>query len=385
VERHQAQDSLNIGADARCLNVRHLRGMGKYFGCVVGLTSKVPGVGWRLFADRPDWPLHVPDGENIVAEVFELRGYRFRGWEQIGLPRRIRKARVDVLHCPASTAPLWQPVPVVVTIHDTLPWTRGEHTDEPFWYLKLLVPLAFRRCAAVITISESSKKDILLRWPRLAGKLYVIPHGVEQAYLAAQPYGLPRSLKDIGVCPPYLLYIGGTLPRKRLDWAIRVIERLGDKRLQLVICGVEEQQWPAILAGSAQSVRNQLFRLPFVAEAHMPALYQHAIAVLYPTLYEGFGLPVLESHAVGTPVLFSDVGSLRELIGPAAYVMPIDAIDQWVDCCRQLVNQRVEGPRPIEAARRWAARFSWENSASKHLEVYRLAAAKSRKTTATPH
>lgn len=106
----------------------------------------------------------------------------------------------------------------------------------------------------------------------------------------------------------------------------------------------------------------------------MPRLYQNAAAVLYPTLYEGFGFPVVEAQAVGTPVLHSAVSSLTELQGPGSVVLPVEDLGAWVDACRALVAERGRTPQPNETSRQWARRFSWEASAERHLEVYRRAA-----------
>jgi len=100
-------------------------------------------------------------------------------------------------------------------------------------------------------------------------------------------------------------------------------------------------------------------------------LYQQAVAVVYPTLYEGFGLPALEAQAVGTPVLLSDLSSLRELKGPGAEVLPVDELDAWVQTCRRLLARRAIALDPNQAARSWAQQFSWSASANRHLEIYR--------------
>jgi alpha-1,3-rhamnosyl/mannosyltransferase len=113
--------------------------------------------------------------------------------------------------------------------------------------------------------------------------------------------------------------------------------------------------------------------LPFISEESLPGLFRHAVATLYPTLYEGFGFPAVESQAVGTPVLFSRVGSLAELEGPGAIVLPEDDLSAWVQTCQRLLGHRRENPTPIEESRQWARRFSWDESARRHLDVYDLA------------
>lgn len=107
----------------------------------------------------------------------------------------------------------------------------------------------------------------------------------------------------------------------------------------------------------------------------MPALYRRALAVLYPTLYEGFGFPALEAQAVGTPVLFSALGSLKELEGPLARVLPPDDLRAWVDTCKEILERPTPEQTAVDAARRWARQFSWSVSARRHVEIYRESAA----------
>jgi glycosyltransferase involved in cell wall biosynthesis len=236
--------------------------------------------------------------------------------------------------------------------------------------LHRLIPASFRRCAAVITISESSRRDILDLWPSLEHKLYVIPHGVSDSYLKIKrKTSSPLLLKVVGKAP-YLLYIGGALARKRFSWAIRVLAHLDVPTLRLLVCGFSEIEREQAYVSIDTSLRDRIVFLPFVEEADMAQLYQQAVAVLYPTLYEGFGFPALEAQAVGTPVLFSPLGSLSELVGPAAEILPSDDLMAWVQACRRLLSQRGESQTPNEAARQWAQQFSWEASAHRHLKVY---------------
>ena len=109
----------------------------------------------------------------------------------------------------------------------------------------------------------------------------------------------------------------------------------------------------------------------------MPRLYQNAEALLYPTLYEGFGFPALEAQAVGTPVLMSALGSLAELVGPGVAVLEPEDRSGWISATRRCRRSTTQGASPNDAARRWARRFTWEASAAAHLALYRRAAGRS--------
>jgi glycosyltransferase involved in cell wall biosynthesis len=366
---------LRIAVDARPVNGTHLRGMGKYVREVVSRGAKRGQSRWLLLANRPDLPLHRPDGDGLEWNVYRRRGDRFRRWEQLSLPRGAARWRADVLHCTANCLPWWQPVPTVVTLHDTILWDSQEEGPPDAFFLGRLLPSAYRRCAAIITISESSRRDIINRWPIFQGKLHVIPHGISDRYIEDSIIPRSGSLAEIGIHRPYLLYVGGSNPRKRLNWAIQVLASLADPRVSLVACGVEKATQEKTRETISEELRPRILFAPFIAEELMPSLYQNAVAVLYPTLYEGFGFPALEAQAVGSPVLFSALGSLAELQGPGAIVLPPHDLGAWVNVCERLVAERGQGAIPDQRSRDWARGFSWDVCAARHLEVYRMVAA----------
>jgi glycosyltransferase involved in cell wall biosynthesis len=343
--------------------------MGRYLGEIMGQSPADAGIQWSLFADRPAEAFHHPAVTHSRVKVFRFKGSRFHSWEQLALPWSAWRARVDLLHCPSTGLPWWQPVPTVVTLHDTLPWTDEDKSERGFYRDRLQV-WAYKKCAAIITISKSSFDDIVKLWPELERKLVVIPHGISDCYFNVVARPLSGTLRSIGVRGPYLLYIGGALPRKRADWAIRVFERIGDANLRLVLCGLPAEAQQRILQQTEPCLRARLCFTPFVSEDDMPLLYSHALAVLYPTLYEGFGFPALEAQAVGTPVLFSALGSLAELQGPGSIILPPHDLACWVRTCKRLVSERQGSHRSNERSQAWARQFSWSESARRHFELY---------------
>jgi glycosyltransferase involved in cell wall biosynthesis len=360
---------LRVAIDARCLNVAHLRGMGKSVYEFITRTSHSGAIEWQLFADRPDQPVHVPD-ESCKVSVFETRGYRFATWEQYSFPAAAARMRADLLHAPATTAPWWQPVPAVVTVHDTIPW---QSDDDPHWrpgfYRDRVLPAAYHRASAVITVSQTSRRDILARWPALQPKLHVISPGVDERYLEATPDRRPIVIGDRIVAEPYLLYLGGADPRKRLMWALQAWWSSGGGAA-MVVCGLEAGAGERIRSSVPREARDRLIIAPFISEGEMPRVYMRAAAVLYPSLYEGFGMPVIEAQAVGTPVLFSDVGSLSELKGPGAVVLPVDDLQAWTRAIEAALQSESRSGGPDRVARAWAAQYSWDAYTSRTLDVY---------------
>ncbi|HYE89233.1 MAG TPA: glycosyltransferase family 1 protein [Vicinamibacterales bacterium] len=361
---------LRVALDARCLNVEHLRGMGKSMYEFIRRTSASGAIEWHLLANRPDLSMHVPD-ETCHVQVFETPGYRLASWEQYSLPATARKLAADVLHAPASTAPWWQPVPTAVTVHDTIPWASDDNeTWQPGFYRDRLLPWAFHRAAAVITVSNTSRRDILARWPALKPTLHVISPGVDERYLDAEPDREPIVIGDRVVSEPYLLYLGGADPRKRLMWALQAWWTGAGAAATMVVCGLEPEAHAHVLASVPRHLQERLILAPFISEDDMPRLYMRATAVLYPSLYEGFGMPVVEAQAVGTRVLFSDVGSLTELKGPGAVVLPVDDLPAWVRTIALIVQSRASSYGPDRIARAWARQYSWDAYTKRTLDVY---------------
>jgi glycosyltransferase involved in cell wall biosynthesis len=356
---------MRIAIDARSLSASHLRGIGKYLFEILQEGVRHDDLEFVLLSEDPIHPAHRPSGPRIMEWVQPIRGDRFRVWEQLVLPLRAWTIGCDILHAAGMWAPVWQPLPTIVTVHDVLPWRE----TESGFFLRNIAPASYRSARAIIAVSANSKQDIASLWPDLAEKTVVITHGVDDRY--RRPHEpLPQPLIGIGVKEPYFLYFGGDAPRKRLEWAIRVWRALDRTGVRLVVCGLEPwaiDRWRQVVPGPE---RDLMVCLQYIDEEWLPSLYAHAVAVLYPTVYEGFGFPALESQAVGTPVLLSAVGSLCELLGPGAMVLPVDNFEAWVAASRRLLS----GERPDElAARQWASRFTWREAFEHTLEVYHQA------------
>lgn len=363
------EPSRRVAVDARCLNRPHLRGMGKSLYEFVRRSAESGAVEWHLLADRPDLPMHAPVGNGIHLSIFETPGYRLHSWEQVSLPLAAKRRGVDLLFAPATTLPWWQPVPTIVTLHDTIPW----QCDDTEWrgvYRDRLLPSAYHHASAVVTISRCSRRDILSRWPALASRLHVVAPGVDERYMDAEPDLRPIEIAGRRIAEPFLLYLGGADARKRLTWAVEAWRRASSTRASLVVCGVEPQAHPRVRELVPVEMQDRLILAPFIDEAEMPRLYMRAAAVLYPTLYEGFGLPAVEAQAVGTPILFSDVGSLAELKGPGAVVLPVDDMTAWVRALELILRTRTTAPGADHAARAWARRYSWDAYVERMLAVY---------------
>lgn len=365
---------LKVGLVARCLNTPHVRGMGRYLYELIRQSKHNRDLDWYLFGDDSRQQMTVPTDAHTHVDVFEFKGDRFHLWEQIGLPLRTLKHKVDVLHCTESTLPLWQPKPTVVTLHDTLMWDEPIDGKIANTYFNRLLPAAMKKSAAVITISESSKNDILKKWPWLESKLTVIPHGIAGEYFIDEQPELPPSIRSKIGDSPYIVYLGGPMERKRFSWALEVFAHCKQKPLKLIACGFGATARSEAIQNLPTELRDEVYFADFLSDADLLALYKNTKAVLYPTLYEGFGFPAIEAQAAGVPVLFSALGSLAELIGPLAMVVPPFDQDAWLYALNEALSMGEKRMEKVQSAKAWAQKFSWAESAEKHLNVYRKVA-----------
>ncbi len=345
----------------------HLRGMGKYLLEVASRLESCGDFDVVYFTDRPEERFIAPKGSAGSVVRFDCPGYRFSTWEQVALPLACLKHRIQVLHCAATTLPAWQPVNTVATVHDTLPWTESQLDGYQNFYWNRIVPAGLAKARSIITISECSRLDISTRWPSLNSKVIVVPHGVSSSYVEQGQSRVDWLKRFNG---KYLLYVGGSLERKRFHWALRAFNAAADAGARLVACGFRAEEVEALRNSDiGGELNDRIVFLPFVSEDEMPSLYQQSNGVLYPTLYEGFGLPALEAQAAGSVVVFSSVSSLRELIGPLAEVVPADDFESWVRVCRALLGQYLPDSQRVQRGVDWARAFSWNRSAERHREV----------------
>lgn len=366
--------TVKVGLVARCLNTEHIRGMGKYAFELLQQSGPEHGIDWCLFGDDSRYGMVTPSGKVFDVDIFSFRGDRFYFWEQLGLPLRALKRDVDVLHCTEGTLSFWQPKPTVVTVHDTLSWEERPDTAKATFYFESLLPAALKKCAAIVTISESSRTDILKRWPWLEPKLTVIPHGIEDAYFKPDPAELPADLHDRLGNTPYIVYMGGPMERKRFGWALELLARSEHPTLKLLACGFGAAAREVAAKKLPEHLADRVIFASFLSDAELRAVYRAAQAVLYPTLYEGFGFPAIEAQAAGVPVLFSALGSLKELIGPLAFIVPAHDMEAWLAALSEAMNLGESRDARARLAADWVRQFAWKESFEKHLAVYRSVA-----------
>ena len=256
-----------------------------------------------------------------------------------------------------------------MTVHDATPWLHPDDARTRV-YARPLYPQAIRRAAAIFTVSEAAREDLVRAAGAPRERVFVTPNGVDPRFFEVRPPEGPYA--------PYLLAVGTFEPRKNLPVlleAFRSLRREG-RDLQLVVAGHQAFTQLLPLGDLAPHVRLT----GIVRDSELQALYAGAACFVMPSLHEGFGLPLAEAMAVGVPAVASDIPALREVGGEAVrYVDPRDA-DGFADAIRAALDDREGSQLRVAAARGRARRFRWDETARATLAVYRRVLREARRT-----
>lgn len=291
------------------------------------------------------------------------------------LHRAAQVLRLDVLHDPCGIAPFAAPrsrYRRVVTIHDSFARVVPE-TQDPMMRLlyRTLVPLTRYTADAVLTVSQASAQDLTRYCHIPPHKLHVTPLGIPARAKAPEESGPRQSLRELGVTRPYFLFVGNLTPRKNLGRVLEAFARVrkscGD--VQLVVVGPTFWRSEEIFR-QAQQTQGVLLT-GFVSDETLHELYGGAAGLVFPSLYEGFGLPALEAMSRNCPVITSNVSSLPEVVGDAALLVNPQQVDEIAAAMCQLLRDSELSSTLRRRGRRQAASFSWDRTARQTLDVYR--------------
>jgi alpha-1,3-rhamnosyl/mannosyltransferase len=379
---------MRIGIDGRYIQ-DHFPGIGRYtYNLSRALTQVAPDEVFVLLHNpallntRYDLAclIHLPN-----IELVRINVPTFSWTEQLRLPLVIGYLSLDVCHSPYYIKPYWLPCPSVVTIYDLISKLYPQYLPSPWARLtfEFATRLALRSAQRVITASQAARSDLIVLYHLAPKKIAVTPLAADERFrplnqkeieLVRHKYDLPEH---------YALYLGINKPHKNL---VRLIEAwsllighcsLGFGHWPLVIAGHWDPRYPQARERAQQLGLEQRVRfLGPVAEADLPALYSGADLFVFPSLYEGFGLPVLEAMACGVPVVCSKTSSLPEIVGEAALTFdPLDVEEMAAKIEKALGDEALREEMREKGLQR-AARFSWERTAEKTLEVYRAVVSK---------
>jgi glycosyltransferase involved in cell wall biosynthesis len=298
-------------------------------------------------------------------------------WQQLRLPRRLGRGDVDLLWSPLITLPLRCPVPAVATVHDLTALLFPEaHTLKVRWSLLPFLRPSFEQARRLVTISAATARDLAFHFPDCAEKVRVIYPGIDPEFRPGTPAEIAAVRRELGMPDGYLLYAGTLEPRKNVGALVDAWELLRAEdptSPPLVLAG--PHGWGSErLARRIAKLRPQgLSALGRVERARLVRLFQGARVFVYPSLYEGFGLPAAEALACGVPVVAANTSSLPEVVGDAGLLADPGDTAALAARIRLLLTNPGKAAELAARGVEQAARFRWDRAAREMEEVFREA------------
>ena len=323
-----------------------------------------------------------------VLSVQTLKPVFYPLWEQWILPRFLaaQSPHANLLHCTGNTAPLWGKTPLLITIHDLIFLEEnylfkkdGGSLYQRFgnFYRSIVVPMAARKAKYIITVSEFQRKLIMKRLQVPANKISVVYNGADERFFKqASERAIEEGIKKYGIIQfSYFFFIANTEPRKNTNGVIKAFalfcKLYPAYPHKLVIKGLtEEQLQKKITACAAESIAHRIHRVGYIAYEDLPLLYQGSSMLWFPSFNEGFGLPIVEAMAGGTPVITSNVSVMPEIAGDAALYIDPNQPEQLAEQAHALLSNELLRNELIGKGKKRAAEFTWTNSLNALLKVY---------------
>ena len=359
---------------------RNPTGTGVYASQLIHELSAQPELKLKVFEgwDPSQRKRGVYGNQGILARAHRAMTGLF--WSHLYFPYALRKERFDLLHSPAFVVPFGCPCPSVVTILD-LSFLVFPNQFERRWqtYIKMMMPSILRRVSGVICISEHSKQELLRSYKISPDRVHVVYCGIDHERFRPG-VAIDRDWAgSVGLHKDYVLHVGTLSQRKNIPLLLRAVAWLRSrnkfKDLQLVLAGPEL----AVLQGGSE-IRQTIQSLGLqeivvltghVSDERLPGLYAQAKMLVMPSLYEGFGLPVVESMAAGTPVVASNTSSLPEVAGDAALLVPPTDEQAFADAMDDILSNASTAEELRRKGLAQSSQFSWRRSAIETIGVYR--------------
>ncbi len=335
--------------------------------------------------DGNEYYVLVAPGEDRCLEesdnlhIIELRCPTYPLWEQIALPRAVRHLKADILHCTSNTAPLWCPVPLVLTLHDIIYLEPRQHRSpslyqEMGWhYRRLVVPRILKKCKKIITVSH-------FECTRIREALH-LPNGqITAVYNGYNTHFRKNETLDENIIQKYipqkgfLFFLGNTDPKKNAARTLKAYSlylKASAIKRPLLIADLKEEYIDALLQQEGiTDIKTHLFYPGYIANHDLATLYSAAFAFLYPSLRESFGIPMLEAMACGTPVITSDTSAMPEVAGTGAILVNPQMPSEIADAILQLEKDNDFYQQQSVYGLKRVKQFSWKNTAEEYVKIY---------------
>ncbi len=327
-----------------------------------GRFTAHPVTGMQRYAHEVSSRLTLPT--RFIKPDKPLKGLKGHAWEQCVLPRMSAN---NLIWSPCNTGPIFSRNQVV-TIHDLIPLDHPEWFTPSFVALyRMLIPRLVSKVRHIVAVSQYTRSRLIQRLGVAESKITVVLNGIGEEFTPQSEEEHLRMQQGLGISGPYVLTVSSVEPRKNLATLLSAWETVGRARpdMKLVVSGLKGNSSVFSQKQGAAAPKNVIFT-DYVAQSMLPALYSGAECFVYPSLDEGFGLPVLEALACGVPVVASSSGSLPEIAGPTAALF--DPLSP-AEIARAILRHTSQSAEAQEAGLRHARQYRWSDCAASTQEV----------------
>ncbi len=377
---------MKIGIDARFFGSIG-KGLGRYTQKLIENLEKIsaqggPNSGWDnqyyIFLRKENWNEYQPQRVNFLKVLADVPWYGFR--EQFQLPKLLEKFDLDLVHFPHFNVPLFYKGKFVVTIHDLILFhypTKRASSLSPFLYFfkkiahRLVIRNAVKKSEKIFAVSQYTKDDIKKYFGASQGKIEVTYEAIDPVRKIASD-SVGKILKKYGIIKPYILYVGNAYPHKNLERLVLVFREIAKKHphLHLVFVGKEDYFYKRLKKYVSQNFAKNVIFADYIPDEHLTPVYQEALLYVFPSLYEGFGLPPLEAMAENIPVASSSGSCLPEILGNAAIYFDPKAMSEMAETIKRAITDKELRQNLVQKGKEQIKKYSWEKMTRKTLEIY---------------
>lgn len=317
--------------------------------------------------------------ESANLSIVELKCPTYPLWEQVALPYAVKRLKVELLHCTSNTAPLWCPVPLVLTLHDIIYLEPRQHRSPSFYqemgwyYRRLVVPRILKKCRKIVTVSQFECQRICKTLNVPAERIQSIYNGYNTHFHPlekTQPEIVHRYIPH----EDFLFFLGNTDPKKntaRVLKAYHIYLQQSTIKRPLLIADLKEEYIDDLLQEAELSdIKSHLFYPGYIANHDLPILYNSAFAFLYPSLRESFGIPMIEAMACGTPVIVGNTSAMPEVAGPGVLSVDPYKPEEIAASLLRLENDPDFYQQQAVYGLQRARQFSWKTTADELVKLY---------------
>lgn len=368
---------MKIGIDSRAAKLYRGTGIGTYTYQLINYLNKIDDTNKYLLFIPKNCTYDISLKSNFCINAI-IDGKMENFWDEVNIPNTLKNKDIELYHVPQNGIglPHNKNCNFVITLHDIIPYKMPETVSKN--YLKIFheqIPQILPRCDGIITVSNYSKQDIINAFHFPGDKIYVTHLAAEDIYKPIDKTLSKNIINEFySIKGSFILYVGGFSPRKNIVGLIEAFSKLickYKKNIKLVIAGRKGPSY-SIYKRRVQElhIENKVIFPGFISMEHLPYLYNAAELFVYPSFYEGFGLPPIEAMSCGLPVIASNTTSIPEVVGKGSMLVDPNNIDLLSDLMLQILLNKELRQKLILSSLVRASELTWEKTAKKTLLAY---------------